>query len=209
MSSEPVLRAPGALLTSVLDGVAVASAQQRMVRLLAFGTVLAYAALVPLAGAVWHPALTALLVVLGASAVLLPDSNAPLAWMLLAVGFWMAVVPEAVSAWTLLGALDLLALHVLCLLCGYGPPALALDGSLLRAWAGRVTVLAAVTALVWLAALVAAALDLPSSALVLVAALAVVTGWTAYLLPRLLAREGAATTDAAGDAAGGRAGGSS
>ncbi len=86
-------------------------------------------------------------------------------------------------------ALLLLAVHVACTLCSYGPPALAVDARTLRAWGARSLVMASVTALVWLLVAVLSGLDLVAGPVPVVAGLAVVLGWTAYLGRRLLTRQ--------------------
>ncbi|WP_223164059.1 hypothetical protein [Nocardioides mesophilus] len=190
MSTGTPLRGPGGVIVATLDQLSTACGQQRLLRLAAAAAVLLFPAVTTAAGGGVHLVVSGALVAVGVVGVLLPDSNAPLAWMLLAVGLWALAVPETLSAWTLLAAADLLVVHVACAAASYGPPPLALPAGLLREWGGRMAVMLAVTALVWLAARFGAALDLPGNAWVLGSALAVVAGWATYLLPRLLARDG-------------------
>ena len=113
----------------------------------------------------------------------------PLFLVLTLAALWALQVPETLSAWTPAGALLLLAIHVACTVCSYGPPALALDARARRSWGGRCLVMASITALVWLLVVVLNGLELPAGAVPVVAGLAVVLGWTAYLGRRLLTRQ--------------------
>jgi hypothetical protein len=71
----------------------------------------------------------------------------------------------------------------------YGPPELVLEPALLRLWGARAAVLAAATALTWVAARALATLDLPPDALLTAVALAVLLGWLLGLTVRLAQRD--------------------
>jgi hypothetical protein len=118
----------------------------------------------------------------------MPDSSVPLFLVLTLAATWALQVPQTLSWWTLLAALLLLAIHLACTLGGYGPPALALDRGTLTAWVVRGLLMASATAVVWLGTLLLAGLDLPAGPVPVIAGLAVVLGWTAYLGRRLLTR---------------------
>lgn len=150
-----------------------------------------FLALVVWAGGGYHPLLSLALAGLLAAVLLLPDSGAPL-FLVLALGvLWGVYVPETLSVWTLLAALDLLVLHLACTLASYGPPQVVLDRPLLLLWAGRAALMAAVAALVWLGGRVLAVLDPSAAGLVTAAALAMLLGWTALLMRRLVTRDAA------------------
>jgi hypothetical protein len=150
-----------------------------------------FLALVVWAGGDYHPLFSLALVGFIAVALLIPDSGAPLFLVLGLAALWAVSVPEALSWWTLLAALDLLVLHVACTLASYGPPQVVLGRRMFLLWGGRAALMAAVTALVWLAGRVLGALDLSATGLVTAAALAMLLGWTALLSVRLVTRDAA------------------
>jgi hypothetical protein len=175
--------------TDLLDGLSRLSGQQRLLRAAAPLTVVVLLLLEAAAGGRPSVPYVLVIVVLGLLAALLPDSGAPLV-VVLVLGFgWALGVPEALSGWVLLAALDLLALHVTCTLAAYGPPGLVLAPALLKTWLSRSAAAAAVTALVWLAARLLGLLHPASSAWLFGAALGLVVAWTAYL-SRLLGGPG-------------------
>jgi hypothetical protein len=173
------------------ERLGLASRQHVLLRGLAGLTGIQFLALVVWAGGDYHPLISLGLVGLVAVAVLLPDSGAPLFLVIGLGSLWAVAVPETLSAWTMLAALDLLVLHLSFALASYGPPQVVLDGGLLLLWAGRAALMAAVTALVWLGGRFLGALDLSPSGLVTAAALALVIGWTALLMRRLVTRDAA------------------
>lgn len=178
-----------ALLVSLLDQLSLASRGQRALRLLVAAATLAFVGLVEQAGTSFTLG-SVLLVLVGLSLVLVPDGNAALVWMLLAVWAWALAVPGEPTWWTLAASADLLVVHVACLLACYGPAQLALPARLVRLWAGRSAVLLAVTALAWLFARLLAGLDLPVSGGAYGAGLLLVAVWAAFLMHRLTARDG-------------------
>jgi hypothetical protein len=147
--------------------------------------------LVVLAGGVFHPLLTLALMGLVALVLLLPDSDAPTLLVLAFGGLWAISMPATMSVWTLLAAVDLLVLHLACTLASYGPPQLVLERAILVLWAGRGSLLLAVTALVWLAARLLGALDAEPSRLLTAAAFSLLLGWVAFLFARLVTRDAA------------------
>ncbi len=180
-----------AVAVARLDDLSRASRQQRLLRLLAGAGAVLFPVLATAAGSGWPGVGAWLVVAVGLTVVVLPDSHAPLVWTLLAAALWTLSVPAVVSAWTLAAAADLVVVHLACALACYGPATLTLPAVLVRLWARRAATMLAVTVLVWLAARVVTTLDPPSSPWLFGAALAAVAGWAAYLLPRLLARDGA------------------
>jgi hypothetical protein len=176
-------------LSRHLDRLSVASWQQVLLRAVPLLVTPLFAWVTVALGSPFHPVLTVGLILLAVGSGLLPDSSVPLFLVLALAVLWALQVPETLSAWTPVGALLLLAIHVACALCSYGPPGLALDTRILRAWGGRCLVVASVTALVWLLVLVLNVLDLAAGPAPVIAGLAVVLGWTAYLGRRLLTRQ--------------------
>ena len=104
---------------------------------------LLFLGLVVWAGGGYHPLFSLVLAGLVAVVVLVPDSGAPLFLMLGLGGLWAVSVPETLSAWAVLAALDLLVLHLACTLASYGPPQVVLDRALFLLWAGRASLMAA------------------------------------------------------------------
>jgi hypothetical protein len=173
------------------ERLTLASRQHLLLRGVAGLAGVQFVALAVWAGGGYHPLLSVGLAGLLAAALLLPDSGAPL-FLVLGLGLlWGVYVPETLSVWTLLAALDLLVLHLACTLASYGPPQVVLDRSLLLLWAGRAALMAAVAALVWLGGRVLAALDPSAAGLVTAAALAMLLGWTVLLMRRLVTRDAA------------------
>lgn len=177
-------------VVDLLDRLSMASPQQRLLRALAVAGTLVLPVLAAFAAGdgVPLPAVVALVLV-GLVLGLVPDSNAPLVWMLLAVGVWVSVVPSAVTWWTWAAAVDLLAVHLACTLTCYGPAPLTLPAGLLRSWAARVVLLVGATSLVWLLARVLTAADPVAEPWLLAAGLALVVGWSTYLLAVLGTRD--------------------
>jgi hypothetical protein len=172
-----------------LDQLSVASRQQVVLRAVPLLATPVFVWLTVALGSPFHPVLTVGLLLLATGSALLPDSSVPLFLVLTLAVLWALQVPETLSARTPVAALLLLAVHVACTLCSYGPPALAVDARTLRAWGARSLVMASVTALVWLLVAVLSGLDLVAGPVPVVAGLAVVLGWTAYLGRRLLTRQ--------------------
>jgi hypothetical protein len=172
--------------SAALDRVVLASRQQVLLRSLLLAAALAFLLLVPAAGGTPGRFAILALVVAAAVAALAPAGNAPLVLVLGLGWLWWGQVPDAWTTWSLGAGVLLLVVHVASTLCGHGPPALVLPGSLLRAWVGRSMVLAAATALVWLAAGLLTTLDLPQSPVAVVVAMALVAGWIVLLLSRLV-----------------------
>jgi hypothetical protein len=173
------------------ERLGLASRQHVLLRGVAGLAGIQFLALVVWAGGDYHPLLSLALAGLVAVVLLLPDSGAPLFLVVGLGALWAVAVPETLSAWTLLAALDLTVLHLACALASYGPPQVVLDRVLLLLWAGRAAVLAAVTALVWLGGRFLATLDLSATGLVTAAALALLIGWSALLMRRLVTRDAA------------------
>ena len=178
--------------SAVLDRVVLASRQQVLLRSLLLAAGLGFLGLVPAAGGSPGRFAILALVVAAVAAALAPASNAPLVLVLGLGWLWWGQVPDVWSTWSLAAGVLLLVVHVASTLCGYGPPALVLPGSLLRAWGGRAVSLAAATSLVWLAGGLLTTLDLPQSPVVVVVAMALVAGWIVLLLSRLVTREASA-----------------
>ncbi len=177
--------------TTTLEAVGNASRQQAVLRgVAALTAAVGFSVLVVLAGGDRHPVLMVLLAVLGVLVGLVPAGSLPLFWSLLAAGAWLVSVPETLDLWTLAAAAALTVVHLCCTLAGYGPPSLSLPPALLVLWSRRTAVVLAATVLVWLAARVVAGIDPPGSTLVFAVALLLTTGWSAYLLRRMLARDG-------------------
>lgn len=86
--------------------------------------------------------------VVGAVGALLPDSPAPTAALAAAVLLWALGGATADSMLLLPAAAAVVITHVAACLASYGPPGVALPGTLLTRWAGR-------AALLWLPAPVA------------------------------------------------------
>ena len=139
----------------------------------------------------FHPLLTLALMGLVALVLLLPDSDAPTLLVLAFGGLWAISLPATMSVWTLLAAVDLLVLHLACTLASYGPPQLVLERAMLVLWAGRGSLLLAVTALAWLAARLLGGLDAEPSRLLTAAAFSLLLGWVAFLFARLVTRDAA------------------
>jgi hypothetical protein len=176
-------------LPDALHRLSRASGQQLLLRLGGALCPLAFVAVVSAAGGHVGPAMGAVLVVLTVVTFAMPDSHAGLALMAAMVWAWAVSVPEATSWWTLAAALLLLAVHLALMLTAYGPPELVLEPALLRLWGARAAVLAAATALAWVAARVLTTLDLPPDALLTAVALAVLLGWLLGLTVRLAQRD--------------------
>jgi hypothetical protein len=168
----------------VLDRVALSSPEQRFFRAVALAAPCAFLAIVPLAGGVFHPVLTAAGVLLAVLVALVPDSHAALGLVVYLGGLWMLADP-GLDLWTLPAAAALLALHLACTLASYGPPGLVLDRALTALWRARATVCLAAAFLVWLVARALAFLDLPPDSLVVGAALLALLGWVGFLTVRL------------------------
>lgn len=173
----------------VWERIGRASGQQLLLRGLSGLAGILFLLLVVRAGGEFHPLLSLALVGAVALVLLIPDSGAPLFLVLGLGALWAISVPETMSAWTLLAALDLLVLHLACTLASYGPPQLVLDATMFALWSGRAASMAAVTALVWLGGRWLGALDLSSAGLVTAAALAILLVWTALLSTWLVARD--------------------
>ena len=147
--------------------------------------------LVVLAGGEFRPLLTLAMMGLVALALLLPDSDAPTLLVLAFGGLWAVSMPATMSVWTLLAAADLLVLHLACTLASYGPPQLVLERAVLALWAGRGSLLLAVTALVWLAARLLGGLEAEPSRLLTAVAFSLLLGWVVFLFARLVTRDAA------------------
>ena len=174
---------PLALLDRLADELRC-STQQLVVRAGVVLAILAFVLTVGVAGdglPLWG---TALLLVLAAGSAYRPDSHAPLALLGASAWAWGGSLPGAVTGWTLLAAVELVAVHVACTLAALGPPQLVLDRAVLRRWGVRAGVLAAGAALVWLVVRATALLDPGTSAAATVAALAALLGWTSLLTRR-------------------------
>lgn len=176
----------GSDASAVVDQVLLVSRQQLALRTASLVAAVGFLVLVEAAGGSpgWFPLL--LLVLAALAAATFPDTNTPLALVLGLGWLWWAQVPDVFSGWTLAAAVLLTAVHVTSTLGGYGPPALQVPGALLLAWGRRAAVMAAASVLVWLAAGLLGALDLPPSASVAVMGLAVVAAWIVLLLTRLV-----------------------
>lgn len=173
------------------ERLGLASSQHVLLRGVAGLAGIQFLALVVWAGGDYHPLFSLALAGLVAVVVLLPDSGAPLFLVIGLGALWAVSVPETLSAWTLLAALDLLVLHLACTLASYGPPQVVLDRALFALWAGRAALMAAVTALVWLGGRFLGTLDLSATGLVTAGALGLLIGWTALLMRRLVTRDAA------------------
>jgi hypothetical protein len=173
------------------ERLGLASRQHVLVRGVAGLAGIQFLALVVWAGGAYHPLFSLALAGLVAVVLLVPDSGAPLFLVLGLGALWAISVPESLSVWTLLAALDLLVLHLACTLASYGPPQVVLGRSLLLLWAGRAALMAAVAALVWLGGRLLGVLDPAATGLVTAAALALLIGWTVLLMRRLVTRDAA------------------
>lgn len=173
------------------ERLARASRQQLVLRLLVLAAGVAWIPLCLAAGGDAHPLLAIVMVALALIAALLPDSAAPMFAVLALGGFWAVYVPETLGSWALVAAADLLVLHLASTVASYGPPQLVLASSMVRLWVVRGLVLLAGTALVWLGARVLGGLHPEPSGLLTAAALAVLLGWLAVLMSRLLTRDAA------------------
>lgn len=114
-----------------------------------------------------------------------PDSHAPLAVVVVLGGYWAMNVDQQLSVLLLVEAVLLLAFHVTCLLAAYGPPSVVLDAELLRRWLTRCGAGIAVALGVWVAARIAAGLELPGGGWAVAAGLLLLVGWVAVLARRL------------------------
>jgi hypothetical protein len=176
-------------VSAAVDRAVLASRQQVGLRGLLIAATAGFVSLVPAAGGSPGMLSVVALAVVAVAAATAADSHAPMVLVLGLGWLWWGEVPDTWSTWTLAAAALLLVVHVTATLGCYGPPALQLPGPLLGAWTGRALVMLAATALVWLAAGLLTTLDLPQSAAVVVAAMALVAGWIALLLVRLVSRE--------------------
>jgi hypothetical protein len=177
------LRDPG----SVLDRLVLSSRQQLGLRSLVLAAALAVLALLPAAGADFHPWLSAVGTVLAVLAALVPESHVPLALVLYLGALWVVVVPGALGVAALAAGVLLGVLHLACTLASYGPPGLTLDGRLVRVWARRAAACAAAAQLTWLAGRGVASLDRPSAAVAGAAALVLLVAWAALVRRGLFA----------------------
>jgi hypothetical protein len=173
------------------ERLGLASRQHVLLRGVAGLAGVQFLALVVWSGGDYHPLMSLVLAGMLAVALLVPDSGAPLFLVLGLGALWGISVPERLTVWTLLAALDLLVLHLACTLASYGPPQVVLGRSLFLLWAGRAALMAAVTALVWLGGRLLGVLDPAATGLVTAAALALLIGWTVLLMRRLVARDAA------------------
>lgn len=169
----------------VLDRLSLSSPQQRVFRAVGLAAALVFLGLVPAAGGVFHPVLTAVAVLLAVLVALAPESNAPLALLVYLGLLWSLSLPGEVDLWTLAAAVDLCVLHLACTLASYGPPGLVLDRALLARWRRRLGLCVGAAVLTWLMATAVSFLDLPASRLALGLALAVFLGWLSFLTVRL------------------------
>jgi hypothetical protein len=176
-------------VSAAVDRAVLASRQQLVLRGLLLAATAGFVWLVAAAGG--SPGLLSVvaLAVAAAAAATAPDSHAPMVLVLGLGWLWWGEVPDSWSTPSLVAAGLLLVVHGTATLGCYGPPALRLPGPLLRAWTGRGLVMLAATALVWLAAGLLTTLDLPQSAAVVVAAMALVAGWIGLLMVRLVGRD--------------------
>ena len=173
------------------ERLGLASRQNVVLRGLSGLAGIQFLVLIVWAGGAYHPLMSLALAGLVVVVLLVPDSGAPLFLVLGLGALWAISVPDTLSAWTLLAALDLLVLHLACTLASYGPPQLVLGRPLFLLWAGRAALMAAVTVLVWLGGEVLGALDPAATGLVTAAALAMLIGWTVLLMRRLVTRDAA------------------
>jgi hypothetical protein len=169
----------------VLDRLSLASVQQRVLHAVVLASSLVLVVLPVLVEGEFSPLFAVPALVLAALAALLPESNLPLALVLWLGVLWLRSMPDEVSAWTLVAAVDLAVLHAACTLASYGPPGLRLDATLLRRWGRRFVLCVAAAVLTWTASEVVAFLDLPPSRLVLALALAALLAWAGLLAARL------------------------
>lgn len=172
-------------LTRLLGDLARCSPQQLAFRAGVVAATAGVLGLEALAGAPPGGVFSVVALALALVAAAMPDSSAPLFLVLMLGVHWALVVPEQLTGWILLAGVALLTLHVCAALASYGPPSLVLKGALLRLWWRRCAVLAAAMVLAWLAAKGLSVLHLPSSGLVLAAALVLLAAWT-WLLGRRL-----------------------
>lgn len=173
------------------ERLGLASRQHLLLRALSGVAGVLFLAIIGWAGGDDHPLMSLALVGLVAVVLLLPDSAAPLFLVLGLGALWAISVPETLSVWTLLAALDLLVLHLACTLASYGPPQLVLGPETLLLWAGRAALMAAAAALLWLGGRWLGALDPSPTGLLTAAAVATLLGWTALLSRRLVTRDAA------------------
>lgn len=171
--------------TGLVDRISLSSRQQQWFRVAVLVCGVVFLGLVPAAGGGFHPLLSAVAVVLLLAAVLMPESNAPLALLLYLGGLWAVTVPRTLGVEVLLAAVVLTGLHLACVLASYGPPGLTLDASFQRVWWRRFGLCVGGAVLVWLLSHLLVFLDLPTSGLALGAALVVLLGWVTVLTVRL------------------------
>jgi hypothetical protein len=167
----------------VLDRLLLASAQQRVFRLLVVAAALVFLGTVVVASGDAHPVLTSLGVVLALLAALLPETNAPLALQLYLGVWWLVATPARLDGWTLLAAVVFAVVHLAATLAATAPSGATLDRALLRRWQGRALGMLAATVAVWSVARVLP--DHEASGPVLGAALLLVGGWCVVVAVRL------------------------
>jgi len=167
-----------------LDRLTLSSGQQRGFRAAVLVCALAFLAVVWVHGE-HHPLLTVVGVLVAAQAAGMPETNAPLVLLVYLGLLWLVATPDRLDGWTLLAAALLFAVHLACTLVSHGPAGLRLDPRLLRSWAVRGAICLAAGLLVWLAGRGVAAMQRPSSGVVLGAALAVVLAWCGLVALRL------------------------
>lgn len=173
-----------------LDELSRLTSQQRLLRVLVLALPVVALMLEVRAGATPPFLVTVPFGLFTLMSVLLPDSHAPLAVILILGGYWGMGIGEELSVSLLLVTATLLAFHVTCLLTSYGPASVVLDPSLLGLWLRRFCVALAVALLVWLTARALTELDLPANGWLLAVALLVLVGWTTLLARRLSLHEG-------------------
>ena len=169
--------------STVLDELSGLAPQQRLIRLIVLVAPLIAVSAEAQAGATLQRWFVVAVIVSSSVAAVLPDSHTGLLVVLLVGGHWAGASPsgKSQSGWVLVIALALLLFHAGCMLASYAPSSVVLDRALLLLWLRRTTWAAAVAAIVWVVSRVASGLELPSSGLVLGAALLVLLGWTALL----------------------------
>jgi hypothetical protein len=104
-------------------------------------------------------------------------------------GHWSIATPDPTSAWLMVAALGILALHVAGVLASYGPATLVLPGPLVRLWLWRAGGVAATTVLVWFGVRAVSLFEVPANRWLFAGALVLVAGWALVASRQVLASE--------------------
>lgn len=162
------------------------SPAQRLIRsAVLVGPIIVLAAVAVDAGSVYPP-IAAVVVFLAAVCALAPDSHVGLLTVLLLAWYWTASVDHPTGVVTLAAGLGVLMFHTALAAATVAPPAARWSATMQRRWAGRMGVVAAITAAAWGAARLVADARIGGSAVLLAAALLALTGGAIWLRHRSL-----------------------